>query len=66
MDSAPAQTGSAASPTDLDGRSRVVDLPTVANSFGPMDLGAHEIPLSAVLACAAADTIFCDGFETRQ
>jgi predicted outer membrane repeat protein len=63
VDSAPAQTGSAAIPADLDGQVRVVDLPTVPNSFGPLDLGAYEVPLSAVLACAAADTIFCDGFD---
>ncbi|MEO7326310.1 MAG: hypothetical protein ABIW82_15920 [Dokdonella sp.] len=44
---------------DLDGRTRVVDLPDIANEFGPMDLGAYEIQL----ACAGNDTIFCDGFD---
>ncbi len=46
---------------DLDRHTRVVDLPGVANNFGPMDLGAYEVQL----ACAAADTIFCDGFEQQ-
>ncbi|MGA9335110.1 MAG: hypothetical protein WBV39_12595 [Rudaea sp.] len=63
VDSAPMATFYSTGSLDLDGKTRVVDLPNVANSFGPMDLGAYEIPLSAVLACAAADTIFCDGFE---
>lgn len=49
-----------ASGTDLDRKPRTVDLPDVPNEYGPMDLGAYEIQL----ACAQADTIFCDGFET--
>ncbi len=44
---------------DLDGHPRVVDLPAVANAYGPLDLGAYEVQSS----CVAADTIFCDGFE---
>ncbi len=44
---------------DLDGRTRVVDLPVIANNFGPMDLGAYEIQP----ACAGNDTIFCNGFD---
>ncbi|MEP7098664.1 MAG: hypothetical protein ABI748_13465, partial [Dokdonella sp.] len=44
---------------DLDRRTRVVDLPDIANNFGPRDLGAYEIQL----ACAGNDTIFCDGFD---
>jgi len=48
---------------DLDRKPRVVDLPNVPNNFGPMDLGAYEIQLSAVLACARDDTVYCDGFD---
>lgn len=51
---------------DLDGNPRIVDLPNVANNFGAMDLGAYEIQLTAVLSCAVADTIFCNGFEVAN
>jgi hypothetical protein len=44
---------------DLDGHTRVVDLPGAPNAFGPMDLGAYEIQA----ACSVADTVFCDGFD---
>ena len=48
---------------DLDGNPRVVDLPTVPNLYGPRDLGAYEVQITAVLACATStDTIFCDVF----
>lgn len=50
--------------TDLDRKPRVVDLPNVPNDFGPMDLGAYEVQLGAVLGCARDDTVYCDGFET--
>lgn len=59
VDFAPAAGG-----VDLDRQPRDVDLPTMPNSYGPRDLGAYEIQLSAVLACADGDTIFCDGFDT--
>ncbi|MGA9420743.1 MAG: hypothetical protein WBW61_00140, partial [Rhodanobacteraceae bacterium] len=61
VDSAPMETNG--TPTDLDRKRRVVDLPNVPDNFGPMDLGAYEIQLDTVLGCANADTIFCDGFE---
>jgi hypothetical protein len=44
---------------DLDGNTRVVNLPGVPDVYGPMDLGAYEIQS----ACANSDTIFCDGFD---
>ena len=44
---------------DLDGNTRVVNLPGVPDVYGPMDVGAYEIQL----ACAVSDTIFCDGFD---
>lgn len=44
---------------DLDGLPRSVDLPYVTDVYGPRDLGAYE----RQLACAGADTIFCDGFD---
>lgn len=47
---------------DLDGKPRVVDLPSIVNKFGAMDLGAYE--LQQQFACGASDTIFCDGFES--
>ena len=45
---------------DLDGRPRDIDLNSVANIFGPRDLGAYELQRP----CGTSDTIFCDGFET--
>ena len=63
VDFAPIDDTTFATLLDLDRQRRVVDLPNVANNFGPMDLGAYEIQLSTVLACANADTIFCDGFD---
>jgi hypothetical protein len=63
VDNAPIETGFIATTLDLDRKPRVVDLPTVANNFGPMDLGAYEVRLQAVLSCAVDDTIFCNGFE---
>jgi hypothetical protein len=63
VDDAPIEPATIATHLDLDRKPRVVDLPTVPNSFGPMDLGAYEIQLSAVLACARDDTVFCDGFD---
>jgi hypothetical protein len=55
IDAAPATTDA----FDLDGRTRNVDLPGAPNAFGAQDLGAFE----AQLPCAAADTIYCNGFE---
>lgn len=49
----------AAGASDLDNRTRTVDLPNVPNKFGPMDLGAYEIQH----ACARDDTVYCDGFD---
>jgi hypothetical protein len=50
--------------TDLDGRPRDVDLASVANNFGPRDLGAYE--RQSDLACDDnADALFCDGFEAQ-
>jgi hypothetical protein len=53
VDYAPAVSG-----LDLDGRSRTVDLGSVVNINGPLDLGAYEVQ-----TCAVADTVFCSGFE---
>lgn len=58
VDFAPAHGG-----VDLDGEARAVNLP-IPDQFGPMDLGAYEIQLGTVLACAGTDTIFCNGFES--
>ena len=44
---------------DLDGNTRVVNVPGVRDVFGAMDVGAYEIQSS----CAVSDTIFCDGFD---
>jgi predicted outer membrane repeat protein len=49
----------AAGSNDLDGRPRDVDLADMPNLFGPRDIGAYE----RQLGCAAADTIYCDGFD---
>jgi len=48
---------------DLDRNTRVVDLPDVTDTSGPLDLGAYEIQVDTVLGCANADTVFCDGFD---
>jgi predicted outer membrane repeat protein len=45
---------------DLDGHTRVVNLPGVTDVFGPMDLGAYEVQAACMLT---NDTLFCDGFE---
>jgi len=63
VDSAALDTNYWATSKDLDRKPRVVDLPNVTNSFGPMDLGAYEVQLSAVLSCAIDDTVFCNGFD---
>ena len=57
MDFAPQLAGNG---RDLDGRVRNVDLPNVDNVYGYRDLGPYERPIT----CGAADTIFCDGFES--
>lgn len=59
VDFAPAAGG-----LDLDRHTRTVDLPDVADQFGPLDLGAYEIQIDAPFGCAVADTIYCNGFET--
>jgi hypothetical protein len=59
VDFAPAANG-----LDLDRRSRTVDLPDVANEYGPLDLGAYEIQIDVPAGCAVADTVFCNGFES--
>jgi len=51
--------------TDLDRRTRTVDLPEVLNTYGALDLGAYEIQIEKVLGCANADTIYCDGFDPQ-
>ncbi|MGH8091403.1 MAG: hypothetical protein ACREO6_08130, partial [Rudaea sp.] len=61
IDAAPDNTSVFAVHADLDRKPRVVDLPSVPNSFGPMDLGAYE--LQSAPPCIASDTIFCNGFE---
>jgi predicted outer membrane repeat protein len=59
VDYAPAADG-----TDLDGHPRTIDLPDVPNGFGPLDLGAYEIQSDdGGGACAAQDTVFCNGFD---
>jgi len=57
LDFAPAAAG-----TDLDEHSRTVDLPGVANRFGPTDLGAFERQY-LYLCDSSTDVIFCDAFE---
>jgi hypothetical protein len=51
LDFAPAAAGVA---IDRDGRPRAVDVPTVPDAFGPLDLGAYE---------STPDGVFADGFE---
>ena len=58
VDFAPTQGG-----VDLDGEPRTIDLPDIANHFGPMDLGAYEVQVGGVLTCARTDTVYCDGFD---
>ncbi|HMM67600.1 MAG TPA: hypothetical protein PKC03_11730 [Dokdonella sp.] len=45
---------------DLDNQPHDQDLPEVGNLYGVRDLGAYERQRS----CGAADTIFCNGFES--
>jgi len=47
---------------DLDGLPHDQDLPTVANVYGPRDLGAYERQ-NLFRECGTSDSIFCDGFE---
>ena len=61
IDSAVIETGSGGTQLDLDRKPRVVDLQSIPDNFGPMDLGAYE--LQSAFACGAGDTIFCNGFE---
>ena len=61
VDDAPVEDVSIATHLDLDRNPRVVDLPSLPNNFGPMDLGAYE--LQSAPPCIASDTIFCNGFE---
>jgi hypothetical protein len=48
-------TSASAPPKDFYGRPRSVDQTAVTNVYGPVDLGAIELPFD--------DTIFADGFE---
>jgi hypothetical protein len=59
IDFAPAGTS-----LDLDRKPRTVDLPSVNDLYGPMDLGAYELQTDPV--CSASDDIFCNGFESTQ
>ena len=61
VDDAPVDSSFYVTTADLDRNPRVVELPSVFNGYGPMDLGAYEV--QRVFACGASDTIFCDGFE---
>ena len=47
---------------DLDLNQRNVDLSSVTNIHGPIDLGAYE--LQTIDVCTESDTIFCNGFES--
>ncbi len=47
---------------DLDGLPRDIDLPSIANVYGPRDIGAYERQ-NIFYNCGAADSIFCTGFE---
>ena len=58
IDVAPASTGEL---SDFDLAPRNVDLPQIGNVDGPLDLGAYE--LQSIPACAAPDTLFCNGFD---
>jgi predicted outer membrane repeat protein len=49
--------------SDLDRRTRTVDLPETPNGYGALDVGAYEIQLEKVLGCAVSDTIYCNGFD---
>jgi predicted outer membrane repeat protein len=44
VDYAPGESGS-----DLDGNPRTVDLPSASNVYGPMDLGAYEMPYRRII-----------------
>jgi hypothetical protein len=54
-----AQTGATPSTVDLDGLSRIFDIPTIANYEGPIDLGAYE----RHPPCYRPDTLQCDGYD---
>jgi hypothetical protein len=43
---------------EADNRPRAIDLASIANEFGPQDLGAYERQFDCT-----EDTIFCSGFE---
>jgi len=58
IDVAPASTGEL---KDFDLAPRNVHLPQMGNIDGPLDLGAYE--LQSIAACAAPDTVFCNGFN---
>jgi hypothetical protein len=60
VDMAPALDG-----LDLDGNPRSVDLLDIPDGWGTMDVGAYEIQSQVQLACAVADTIFCNGFDSE-
>ena len=64
IDDAPVEPASIATHLDLDRNPRVVDLQSIPNSFGPMDLGAYELQYAP--PCIASDTIFCNGFEQMK
>ena len=50
--------------TDLDDNPRDVDLASIADIYGPRDLGAYERQ-NFFSNCGAADTLFCNGFEAN-
>ncbi len=62
VDSAP-EDNTLPNKTDLDRNPRIVDLPTIPNNFGPMDIGAYELQSDGSITCIVSDTIFCNGFE---
>lgn len=51
----------AAGGVDLDGLPRDIDLPSIANTYGPRDIGAYE-KQNLFRDCGTSDSLFCDGF----
>jgi len=54
--------GDPADTADRNGYARIVDLVSIANVYGPRDLGAYE----SFRPCYRIDSVYCDGFEPDE
>lgn len=62
IDSPAVDFAAASGGVDLDGYPRDIDLPTLANTYGPRDVGAYERQ-NLFNECGTSDSLFCDGFD---